>query len=391
MPRLRSSVLVVAISVFLAMTPAPAGAVSGGSISTVGDGSQGQLGSGARGTRLTFGTAPGPTNVSQVDGGRDHVIALDGAGAVWAWGNGPDGALGLGSTADKLTATKVPGLSNVAQVTTGHHYSMALQANGTVRAWGSNVLGQLGDGTTTNRLSPVTVLAAGSAPLSGVVEVAAGRDFTMARKADGSVWAWGGGASGELGDGTTPTSRVTPEQVLGLTGVIALAGGRNHALALRSDGTVWSWGNNSSGQLGDGTRTHRSLPVKVGGLPGRVRAVSAGAEHSVAVLADGRVFTWGQGRYGQLGSGSTAIRRTAAPVAGLSGVSITTVDSGRDHTLLVSAAGDLWTFGRNDFGQIGNGEKTLTRSTPYRVTTFSDVVHASGGRGYTVVLRAPSA
>lgn len=391
MSRLRSVVLVLlAFVTALGLMSTPVGAISGGSIWTVGEGAQGQQGSGARANRLAFGQASGPTNVSQVDGGRDHGIVLDGAAAVWTWGNGQDGALGFGSTRDRLTPAKVPGLSNVSQVTTGHHHSMALTSNGTIRAWGSNEFGQLGDGSAINRLSPVTVMASSSTPLSGVVEAAAGRDFSMARKSDGSVWAWGGGASGELGNGTTPTSRATPGRVSGLTGVAAIAGGRNHALALRSDGTVWSWGNNTSGQLGDGTVTNRSTPAQVKGLSG-ITAIAAGAEHSVAVDSAGRVYTWGQGRYGQLGSGSTANRRTPAVVTGLSGVNIRKVDCGRDHTLLVTGAGDLWTFGRNDFGQVGNGQTATSRTTPYHVTAFADVVHASGGRGYTVVLRAPSA
>jgi alpha-tubulin suppressor-like RCC1 family protein len=389
MSRTRSLVLIlIALGLPLAVLSPPAGAVSGGTTWTVGENAQGQLGSGTRTNRLAFAQANGPTNVSQVDGGRDHGIVLDGAAAVWTWGNGQDGALGSGSTRDRLAPAKVAGLSNVIQVTTGHHYSMALSSNGTLKAWGSNELGQLGDGSVTNRLSPVTVMASASTPLSGVVEAAGARDFSIARKSNGTVWTWGGGASGELGNGTTPTSRTTPGRVTGLTSVVAIAGGRNHALALRSDGTVWSWGNNTSGQLGDGTLTNRSTAVRVNGLS-NITAISAGAEHSVAVNSAGQVYTWGQGRYGQLGSGSTAARRTPALVSGVTGVR--KVDCGRDHTLLVTGSGDLWAFGRNDFGQVGNGQTATARTTPYRVTAFTDVVHASGGRGYTVVLRAPSA
>ncbi len=156
-------------------------------------------------------------------------------------------------------------------------------------------MGQLGDGTTTKRLRPVTVTG-----LSGVVDVVGGRDMSYARLADGTVRSWGGGANGELGNGTLTARQTRPVTVTGLTGVVALAAGRNHGLALRSDGTVMAWGLNSSGQLGNGTKTSRSTPVQVSGIAGAI-AVAAGADHSVALLADGRVFAWGEAGRGQLG------------------------------------------------------------------------------------------
>jgi alpha-tubulin suppressor-like RCC1 family protein len=390
-PGLRRSaglaLVVVMVGWAFGVTP-PASAAVGGTAWTVGQGDQGQLGSGARANRGSFGQAVGPVDVAQVDGGRDHVIARDGNGSVWTWGNGALGSLGLGTTADALTPKKVPGLSGVRQVTAGHYHSLALLPDGTIRSWGGNEFGQVGDGTTTNRLSPV-VVGGSATPLSNVVEVAAGRDFSLAIKSTGVVWAWGGGGNGELGNGTTPLSRPQPARVASLTGVVTIAGGRNHALALLSNGSVWAWGLNSSGQLGDGTRTSRSTPVKVSGVANAV-AIAAGADHSVAVLSDGRVLTWGEGESGQLGSGSTADRLTAGPVTGLGGVAIKTADCGRDHTLLIARSGRLWSFGKNDYGQLGDGSNTQ-RLTPYRVVGISDAVEASGGRGYTVVLRAPGA
>lgn len=365
----------------------PAVAVDGGGVWAVGQGGQGQLGSGVRANRLTLGQVSGPLNVDEIDGGRDHAIALDDAGAVWTWGNGDFGALGRGDFRDGLKAAKVPGVSGAVQVETGHYHSMARLSGGSLLVWGRNHLGQLGDGTTTDRSSPIRL------GLSGVRRISAGRDYSLALMTGGTVQAWGGGANGELGDGTTPVSRPRPGQVSGLSGVTAIAGGRNHALALMGNGTVRAWGLNSSGQLGDGTRTNRSLPVTVKG-PGNVTLsnvvhISAGASHSVAVLADGRVFTWGEGGLGQLGSGGSADRLTAAQVAGTL-PAIASADCGRDHTMLVTRAGGLWTFGAGDYGQLVDGQ-TANRRTPFRVPGVDNAVDAGGGNAYTVVLRAPGA
>ncbi len=133
------------------------------------------------------------------------------------------------------------------------------------------------------------------------MQVAAGRYHTVAVKSDGTVWAWGENARGQLGDGTT-TNRSTPVQVSGLAGVTGVAAGGRHTVALKSEGTVWAWGRNNRGQLGDGTTTDRPTPVQVSGLAG-VTGVSAGVRHTVALKSDTSVCAWGQDVYGQLGDG----------------------------------------------------------------------------------------
>src|SRR5262249_41217985 len=136
--------------------------------------------------------------------------------------------------------------------------------------------------------------------IDNVVEIAQGNDFTLARKNDGTVWAWGGNDYGQLGDGTTVTRRTTPQQVVGLTNVTSISAGLTHALARLADGRVMAWGENGSGQLGDGTTTNRSRPVAVAFLTAPT-VISAGDRHSGAVLTDGRVLAWGDNGYGELG------------------------------------------------------------------------------------------
>lgn len=149
-----------------------------------------------------------------------------------------------------------------AQLAGSGYHSMALKDDGTVWAWGDNTWGELGDGTTEEHLTPVQVSG-----LTDVISLSAGLRYSLALKRDGTVWAWGRNEYGQLGDGMTE-ERHTPVQVLGLSGVIAVDAhpGGDHSLAIKNDGTVWGWGENDDGELGDGTTTARRYPVQVQGL-----------------------------------------------------------------------------------------------------------------------------
>ena len=167
-----------------------------------------------------------------------------------------------------------------------------MKSDGTLWAWGWNASGQVGDGTLTDGLSPGAVPGfPGAAASSWTSTAAVGGNHTVAVKSDGTVWAWGYNSTGQLGDKTT-TDQWQPVQVTGLSGVVAVAAGIAHTVAVESDGTVWAWGNNENGQLGDETTTDRWLPVQVAGLSG-VTAVAAGDWHSVALKSDGTVWAWG--------------------------------------------------------------------------------------------------
>jgi hypothetical protein len=206
---------------------------------------------------------------------------------------------------------------------------LGVKADGTVWAWGQNAYGQLGGGTADFNPHPIPAQVAG---LAGVVAVAAGECHSLAVKSDGTVWAWGYNKYGQLGDGTT-TQRTTPVQVLGLSGVVAVAGGGSHSLAIRSDGTVWAWGYNSYGQLGDGTTTNRPSPVQVVGLSGAV-APAGGGSHSLVVKSDGVAWAWGGNGDGELGDRTTTLRPTPVQVSGLSGA--VEVAAGGSHSMFLA-------------------------------------------------------
>jgi alpha-tubulin suppressor-like RCC1 family protein len=226
---------------------------------------------------------------------------------------------------------------------------------------GNNVYGQLGDGRAP---TPSGVFVSASYFPISVKAVAGGGVSAYALRADGTVWAWGRNDYGQLGNGTTVDSH-TPVQVPGLTEVKAVAGGGVSAYALRADGTVWAWGRNDYGQLGNGTTVDSHTPVQVPGLT-EVKAISAGCWTGYALRDDGSVWAWGHNAYGQLGNGGTANALAPAQVPGLP--KVTLIAGGRWAGYAKGADGTLWSWGANWHSQLGDGQTYTSRPTPGRVT-----------------------
>lgn len=219
---------------------------------------------------------------------------------------------------------------------------------------------------------------------SGVMtKVAAGDQTSLVLKSDGTVWAWGDNVKGQCGNGTSVSS-VALSQVIGLTNVIGIAAGSGHALAVKSDGTVWSWGDNSSGQLGNGTTTSRTTPAQVTGLTG-VASVSAGSGFSMALKTDGTVWVWGNNSSGQLGDGTTTNKTTPVRVTSIS--SIVSISAGYYHSLAVKSDGTVWAWGNNSYGQLGDGT-TAVKTTPVRMGSLTGVTSASGGLYSSLVVKS---
>jgi alpha-tubulin suppressor-like RCC1 family protein len=353
-----------------------------GTVRTWGEDRHGQLGIGRLLQSANPITSSGISGVKAISAGEGHTVALKLDGSVWAWGYNDYGELGDGSTAGRSTPAPVSGLTGVVAISAGGHHTVALKGDGSVWAWGHNAEGELGDGTMTHKSIPVQVSG-----LTGVVAISAGGysggSHTVALKSDGSVWAWGVNSLGQLGDGTT-TDRSTPVQVSGLTGVVvAISAGIFHTVAVKGDGSVWAWGYNQEGELGDGTTTSRSTPAPVSGLTGVV-AISAGYFYTVALKGDGGVWAWGDNSRGQLGDGTTTNRSTPAQVSGLTGV--VAISAAWYHTVALKGDGSVRAWGYNANGQLGDGTTTI-RLTPVQVSGLAGVVAISAGLAHTVALK----
>jgi alpha-tubulin suppressor-like RCC1 family protein len=302
------------------------------------------------------------------------------ADSVLAWGGNIYGQLGDGTTSEHNTPEPVVGLaSGVTFISAGFTASLAVQ-NGAAYAWGGNFEGEIGDGTLTNRLTPVAVPGL----TNGVTAVAAGSNFSMAL-VNGGVFAWGGNSWGQVGNGTVTTNGpygiLTPVAVTGLTnGITAIAGGSNFGVALQN-GTVYSWGYDGSGALGNGSEIHSGFPTPapVHGLSSNVTAISAGTNFSLA-LQNGSVYAWGDNSKGELGDGTTTDRSTPVPVIGLPG-GVTAIAAG-GTTALAICNGSVFGWGYNFFGQLGDGTG-VDHHTPEQIdpTDLNNIVAIATGSG----------
>ncbi len=336
------------------------------------------------GTPITVTTAtPGATihyTVNGVDPTESDPTITSGATVIAGTYILKARAWKTGATTSAVTSAAfvVTGATTAAVLAAGSQHSLARRADGVVFAWGRNTSGQLGDLSTTRRRLPGLV-----AGLTGVVALAGGQEYSLAVRSDGSVVAWGSNGSGRLGDGTT-TSRLLPTPVVGLTNITQIAAGAAHSLARRADGTVWAWGNNTSGELGDGTTTMRTSPVLVASLTDVV-AVDAGSTFSVALRADGSVWAWGNNAVGQLGDGTTTSRTTPVQVSGVVGA--TQVAAGSEFGVVRTSDGLVWTWGRNTYGQLGDGT-AISRPVAAPVAGLSDIDGIAAGDAHVVARTA---
>ena len=329
---------------------------SDGTVWAWGRNSYGQLGIGSKaGTSKPVRVAR-LSKVVAIGHGYSHNLAVKADGTVWAWGWNSNGQLGVGHNSDSSVPVQVWGLNKVVAVAAGGAHSLALKSDGTVWAWGYNFTGQLGHGDNKDTKVPVQVTG-----LSRAVAVAGGGAHSLAVKADGTVWAWSSNLNDQLGNGNNDDGYV-PVQVAGLGNVVAVAAGDWYSLALKADGTVCAWGWNGHGELGNGTNTASNMPVAAVGLSDVVAIAAApnvGPGHSLALRADGTVWGWGYNASGQLGNGSNTDSTVPTQVSGLPGA--IGVAAGGLHSLAILAGPSIPIWSRS--GPHADSPLTLRRLT----------------------------
>lgn len=325
------------------------------------------------------------TDIIAVSTGKQHSIAVQRNGLMLVWGRNTNGQLGFGSKDNyyHFTPTTLKTLDHIKEVAAGWFHSLALEEDGTVWSWGGNYKGQLGDGSLEERSLPVQVKGPQGVSrfLENIVKIGAGSDFSVALDRSGKVWQWG-------------RDTLLPEQVPELENIIDIATGAWHTLALKSDGTVWSWGYNWSGQLGIGVweYEHGYTPnneyndvLQVQNLSGIV-AIAAGNDHSLALTSKGTIFAWGDNEHGQIGT--TINRNKYWPIKIPSIEGIIAIGAGEYSTFAIKNNKTVWGWGDNSFGQLGIGSLE-SKNTPQQISTLDgwDIEKIEAGGGHTVAVK----
>jgi len=340
----------------------------------------GQLGDGTVSSQSSPVLVVGSHTFAQISCGASHTLGLKSDGTLWAWGNSYSGQLGNGSfdgsfsTAFKTSPVVVLGSHSFTKASAGGNYeygsldgsSYALKTDGTVWAWGVNAHGQLGLNNTNSQSSPVLVVGSHS-----FQKISCGGINAAALKSDGSVWCWGYNNYGQIGDETT-SNNSSPVAVIGGHSFIQVAVGYQSIQGLKSDGTVWSWGYNGTGQLGDNTKTNTSSPVLVVGNHS-FKLIVAGYECVYGLKTDGSAWSWGRNNGGSLGDNTTIGK--SSPVVVVGSHSFTMLFAGGFTSAHVGytgygaglkSDGSVWMWGADYFGQLGDNTG-VTRSSPVLV------------------------
>jgi alpha-tubulin suppressor-like RCC1 family protein len=300
---------------------------------------------------------------SSVGSGSEFNVALKTDGTLWAWGYNAYGQLGDGTTINKNSPIQIGTDTNWSKIAVGYNYCLALKTNGTLWAWGNNGTWQLGDGTKVNKNIPTQIGTA-----TDWSQIAAGSAHSMAIKSNGTLWAWGYNNAGQV-LGTSSTANVpSPTQVGSATNWSKVAVANSQTMAIKTNGTLWGWGYNFYGEMGNGTQSQNILMTQIG-TETNWSDLSLGENHSIALKSNGTLWGWGRNQYGQLGNNLGLITTTPTQLNTTS--NFTAISAGLEFSLASTSDNNLWGWGRNDMGQVGNGTLTQANATIVSCNTLS--------------------
>jgi len=350
------------------------------SLFTWGANNQTQLGTNndiRRSTPVT--TFAGGTNWKSVACGFNHTLAIKTDGTLWGWGRNLDVQLGLntGGATRSTPVTTFAGGNNWKSVAGGSNFTAAIKTDGTLWTWGVNSNGQLGINNSDFKQTPVTTFAG----QTNWKQVSCGENYAAAVKTDGTLWTWGVNSNGQLGTNDTTLRRTPVTTFAGGTDWKSVACGTYFTTAaIKTDGSLWVWGRNNFAQLGTNDTNTRTTPVTTFAGGNTWKQVSSGEYNVAAIKTDGSLWTWGYGIYGTNGNNTNQNRST--PVTTFTGgTNWKSVACGRTHILAIKTDGTLWGWGRGDEGQLGDNT-TTSRSTPVVTFTGGNNWKSVAGGGY---------
>ncbi|MDI1234545.1 MAG: choice-of-anchor D domain-containing protein [bacterium] len=353
---------------------------SDGSLWSWGANSHGELGDGTK-TMSKIPVKIGGEKWAKIFGGDSahRTFGIKSNGTLWAWGSNIYGDLGIGkSTFGELIPVRVGTDSNWVRITTSGLFTFGQKSNGTLVAWGNNDVGQLANSTSVQEFSAIKA----SSVESKWSKIALGGSHTLGLKSNGTLWVWGNNDSGQLGLEMN-TSKYNPMQIRSKSDWVNAASGTNHSIALKTNGTLWSWGANGLGQLGDGSKINRNYPKQIDTNKVWLN-IAVGNNHNLAIAVNGKIYGWGDNTYGQLGDG-TAISKSKPTLADTSSVWIA-ISAGAMHSAGLKMDGTIWTWGNNNVGQLG--DSSLTKSiVPYNIGTGTKWTNIQCGATHTLAIK----
>lgn len=287
-----------------------------------------------------------------VSPGGAHTMGIRNGGVLFTWGRNNNGQIGNGTNGVTIynTPQQIGADTNWSKISAGNSHCLATKTDGTLWAWGRNGDGQIGVGSTNALFNTPQQIGTENS----WNKISAGDEFCLAIKNNGTLWAWGDNTYGQIGDNSV-VDKTSPVQIGTDNNWVEISAGTDHSIALKSDGTIWVWGRNNLGQFGMAAPLTSSVPIQMG-TDTNWSKIYAGREHSIGIKTNNTYWVWGGNTNGQFGNGGTVPSNTPTPITSFD--SATFISKGHQHSCVIKTDGTIWSTGGNTSGQLGNGNNT---------------------------------